>query len=152
MDHTMLVCTTPDTEILGRQLEPPGCIQPLCLLVGDPPNTPIELALVIESERHEWPQRELATPLMGWVIEERRGYGPPNREDTVVLYDFGIRFPMHEDRRRVYADARANNTTLCLVVQKACIRESDWKSIESAQALELLVEARRWHRWPLVAK
>ena len=53
---------------------------------------------------------------MGWGIEERRRYGAPNREDIIVLNGFGVWFPMHEERKRIYADARAN-TTLCLIVQ-----------------------------------
>lgn len=98
-NHTMLVHITPNTENLGTPLEPPGCIEPLCQPVGKPSDilevTPIELTLVRESESHEWPQRELAALLMGWIIEERRLYGPPNREDIIVLNSFGVWFPMH---------------------------------------------------------
>ena len=52
-NHTMPVHITPDTEILGTWLEPPGCIEPLCQPVGEPSDilevTPIGLTLVMES-------------------------------------------------------------------------------------------------------
>lgn len=57
---------------------------------------------------------ENSQPVDGLVIEERRRCGPPDQEDIIVLYGFGVWFPIHEGKS-VYADGRAN-TTLCLVV------------------------------------